>query len=161
MKIKLIHRRPRSPMRMRHLLSTLEKIPPPHMSGNVSQLPRKRLKQAKWNEELQRPNRRLRNFVLNYSGKRTADLNLSRNLPWHFCKRFESSRSPFRIDNVRTQKGPSTIEFKIEVTAIRFWLREKLDATILPHLIEIIRPNTPHISIMHLINPMYPFFRIQ
>jgi hypothetical protein len=149
MKIELIHRRPRGPMRMRHFLRAFEKIPAPHLAGNMSQLSGKRLKQAKRDKELQRPNRRLRNLLFYNPRKRCPNLNQSANLPRDFCKRFKTGCSPFRVNNVRTQKSPAAIEFKIEVAAIRFWLHEKFDTTVLPHFIEIVRSNAPDMSIMH------------
>jgi hypothetical protein len=149
MKIKLIHRRPCSPMRMRDLLCAFKKIPAPYLAGDVSQFSRKRLKQAKRYIELQCPNRRLRNLFLDYTWERSPNLNLSAHFPRKFRKRLETVCSPLRIDYVRTEKSPTAIEFKIEITPIRLRLHEKFDTTVFPHLVEILLSNTPDVPIMH------------
>src|SRR5690242_18756214 len=109
MKIKFVHRRPRCPMRMRHLLSAFIKVPAPELAGNISQFPRKRLKNAERDKELQGPNRRFGHLFLNDSRKRTAHLNLPTHFPRQLREFLETIRRPLRIDDVRAKKSAATI----------------------------------------------------
>lgn len=160
-KIKFIHWRPRSPVRMRNLFGAFEKVPAPHLSVDVSELARERFKEAKWDEELQGPNCRLRHLFFNNGWQRSARLNLPPNFPWKFGKLLETARPAFRIDDVIAQKRATTIEFKIEITTIGFRLRKKLDATVFPYFVEIIRPDAPNVAILHLKNSVDSFVGIQ
>jgi len=146
---------------MGHLFGAFEEISAPNLPGNLAQLTRKRLKQAERDKELQCPNCRLRNLFLDDRRKRCADLYLPANLPRQFHRLFEPTRGALWINDVIAQKSSATIELEIEITAIIFGPRKKLDATIFPNFIKVFRSDTPNILILYLKHPMDTFLRIQ
>jgi len=146
---------------MGYLFGAFEKIAAPDLAANGSQISREGLEEAKWDKELHRPNRRFRNLFLNEGRKRAAGLNLFADFAGKFCKLFEAVRRGFGVYDVRTEKSATAIELEIEVAAIWFWLRKKLDATVFPNFIEIFRPDTADVAIMHLKNAVYPVLGIQ
>src|SRR2546421_11780683 len=65
MEIKLIHRRPGRPVRMRDLLGTLKKVSPPDLTFYSPEGAEIVFKQREGNEESQSPKRRFLNFRFN------------------------------------------------------------------------------------------------
>ena len=137
---------------MRHFFRAFKEVPPPALAGNVAQFPCKWFKDGERDKKLQCPIRWLLNFYLDHWRKRAVGLYLPAHLPGEFREFLKAARSALRVDDVRAQKSAATIELEIEVTPIRFGLRKKLNATVFPDLVKILRPDAANIAILHLEN---------
>src|SRR5262252_2484285 len=155
MEIKLVHRRPRRPMRMGNVLRALEKIPTPDLSAYLAEGAEITLEQRPRNEEPECPNERLLDFLLDALRQGRANLNGLANLARELCILFEAVRRPLTIHDVRAEEGSAAVELKIEVAAAGFWLRKEFHATVFPYLVEISRSHAANVLILHLKNAVY------
>jgi len=134
MKIELIHRRPRSPVRMRYILGAFEKVSAPCLGVQRAKRIKIFFEDGDRDSELQCPGDRIGNFRIGSERQRRMNVNQASNSFGELRVFLEAFRCSPGIFDVIAQQRAAAIELEIKVSRFRAGLGKEFDATVFPNL---------------------------